>query len=428
VASLLGQYVGFIMDQTEDTPHHTGTLIIEPDRIVLEIPLLAPVTDAYDAWFQDDEAMPSELFFRNDKHNFYLTGLRFNYHRSQMTGGFGLGRATVDRVVNMGLSATSFELVNGLHSDLDGLPGWFGGSSISLGFEGVTEGGQIVTIKGTPQPATPIPDIPELTFAPDFEFKSHKGNQQFEMSQAVSLETKYEEPTEWGIHARLHRAIQDLVCIAYWHPCNLVAASAQHQNDPHMTAGGQDRGKAWRPAFTPDFGRRSAGQAPVPLPSNRRPLFRFIDIGAEGVAQWWAEYDQLGKAMWVLSASLFRSGGTVEVRLLQVATALEALGYYLATSSKERNDNFVPTVQRVVDRTDCARDEVLKGRTPEEWAIEFNTAYKGVKHANHALPGGINAYNCAKEGELLARLWLARHLGVSREFLDEKLTQKNYSH
>jgi hypothetical protein len=55
-----------------------------------------------------------------------------------------------------------------------------------------------------------------------------------------------------------------------------------------------------------------------------------------------------------------------------------------------------------------------------DWAAAFNKAYIGVKHADKPSPGGQDVYDRASEGVLLARLWLARHLGVQREVLENR--------
>jgi hypothetical protein len=58
--------------------------------------------------------------------------------------------------------------------------------------------------------------------------------------------------------------------------------------------------------------------------------------------------------------------------------------------------------------------------TASAWATAFNRAYLGVKHADNPQPNVDDAYNRAREGALLARLWLARHLGVDRVELESR--------
>lgn len=420
MSKLLGQYVGFIFDQTDETPHHTGVLEVGPDRIALEVPLLESVTDAHDAWFAT-QAMPDHLYFRNHKDAFYITGLQVTQRTVNYPSGHGIGRATAERIVKTAGGSTSFADVNGVRSELDGLPAWVGGNSgIELSIEPHPDNDawfRSVGFKGTEQEPLEVPAIEGLSFANHFNFTADEPNQVYSMSHALNIETMFTAPGDWSSHTRIHQAIQDLVSLAYWHPCDLRAIDVHHQDE---TLSGRP---VWRPTFTPSFGRRAVGQSLPPLPGGARPLFAYEDIQTSGLERWWNTYDELQKAMQALSASLFRTGGTVEGQLLQVATALEHLGFYLATSKGQQRANFEPTVQRVIDSTDCGPSlerKVLKGRTPEQWAADFNKAYKGVKHADNQLPDGLTSYNCADEGAWLARLWLARFLGTDSAALDQR--------
>ena len=133
--------------------------------------------------------------------------------------------------------------------------------------------------------------------------------------------------------------------------------------------------------------------------------------------------------MWVLSASLFRGGGTVEVQLLQVGTALEALGREVALRSGrlqvgkfDKTFHFETALVEVGNDTDCSLTKVLAGLPDiDAWAKAFNTAYKGVKHADKPLPDPKEAYFRADQGAWLARLWLARHLGTDRATLESRV-------
>lgn len=420
MSELIGEHQGFIFDQSDETPHHTGSLIVEFGSIALEVPLLAPVTDAHDAWFAKGE-LPNELFFRNHQHAFYLAGLQFKQRTVNIPSGHGIGRATADRIVKTAGASTSFAKINGLRGELDGLPAWVGGDSgIELSLESHPDNEswlRSVGIKGTEQPPLLVPGIEGLSFANHFKFTATQANQTYWMSHAVNIETMFTDPVDWSGHTRTHQAIQDLVSLAYWHPCDLRAIDVHHQDETFS-----DR-PVWRPTFTPSFGRRAGGQSLPHLPSGARPLFTYQDIQAGGLERWWTNYDELQKAMQVLAASLFRVGGTVEVQLLQVATALEHLGFFLATSRTQQRANFEPTVQRVIDSTDCAQSlerKVLKGRSSKQWAADFNKAYKGVKHADNQLPDGLTSYNCADEGAWLARLWLARFLDTDAAVVDQR--------
>jgi hypothetical protein len=148
------------------------------------------------------------------------------------------------------------------------------------------------------------------------------------------------------------------------------------------------------------------------LPANRLPLFAFRDIGVRGVSKWMSEYETLGRPMWTLAATVFQTGATVELRLLQVGAALEALGYRLA-GSPTKPLNFIEYLHTIAENTAADLSNVY-GTQPQvdSWALAFNAAYKGVKHADNPLPTPDVAAQMAQSGSLLARVWLAHHLAA----------------
>lgn len=423
-----GSHVGYIFDGNDSTPHIAAMLTVEFDSITLEVPLLADLTAPYDAWFTEGPP-PEHLIFRNAEESFSLSGLSVRRHKRNWGFGHGVGILEADRIVRSGLNDARYTAINGLQSEIVGLPWWIAPDVFTYKHHTDAEG----RITGadfhlTSTPAIQIPGVPGLTLTPTFDFDHDWANGRHEMFEFVVVQTEFESLTGWHIHHRLQRALQDLVSISFWHPCNLSVKRVLHADDPERTIDGTSHGTTWRRATVSGFGRRAKGQRVRTIAKNKdRPLFAFADIGIEGVAKWYREYDELGQAMWILSASLFREGGTVEVRLLQVGTALEALGYELAIRggrlTKGKRDpsfTFAKALELVVKSTDCNLNKVLKGQSPADWAQLFNSSYKGVKHADNPLPDGSDAYHRAEEGALLARLWLALHLGVPKDQLAER--------
>lgn len=200
------------------------------------------------------------------------------------------------------------------------------------------------------------------------------------------------------------------------------------RSDDSATAmSGESMGEVWRPAWVPGGGRPDvAGRES--LPENRLPLFVYDDIGQAGLQRWLDDYDRYGRVFWILTASLYQQHQVIEPRLLQIGTALEALGYRIASeagalaSAKAKKDfSYVDALTAVAQDTNCSLELVTgKDRDIQSWAAAFNASFKGVKHADNALPDPSIALDLADDGVALIRLWLASHLGVPRSELDQR--------
>jgi hypothetical protein len=257
VKDIQGHHVGFIFDGTEDTPHHSAMLQVDLDSIILEVPLLETVTDAYSEWFKDDAALPSELVFSNIDHTFHISGLRFKQHKTSWTGSHGVGRIEADRIVKTGIKAPPYSTINALQTTLVGLPGFIAPEVFSFTLE--FDNNQIKKVSGylEHKARTSVPDVPEIALVPGFTFSPDTANLRHVFAETMNIETRFTTPTKWTDHARLHRKMQDLVSLAYWHPCDLQVTAAQREDDPELSLGGKDFGLAWRPTIVPEFGRRS---------------------------------------------------------------------------------------------------------------------------------------------------------------------------
>lgn len=421
---------GFVIDGVPNTPHLAAVLHADPDGIRLEIPLLKGVTDDHMKWFEDPTAIPNTLWFVDTHGSTCLSGFGSRTLVRNLSRGTGLGTLDVSYFAMTGERRPNYSEINGLSSELVGLPKWLEPNVFSHETNTDESGRlQAATFRVQSRPKVTIPGATGLLLSPHWHTDHDYANRRHAMSETVRVDTRYEEPRSWSEHLRVHRAIQDLIALAFWHPVELVVHSAFRSDDPITTLDGAEWGEEWRTSIAPFSGRRSKGSPTRPLPKNARPLFYFNDIGADGVATWISEYKALGQAMWVLSSSLFRGGGTVEVQLLQVGTALEALGREIALRSgrlkegtDDRSFHFQTALIEVGNDTDCSLDKVLDGLTDiKAWASAFNAAYKGVKHADNALPDPNEAHLRGEQGALLARLWLARHLGADRSRLESRL-------
>jgi len=419
--------IGFLADGDEATPHLAGMLRVEDGQTLIEIPLAEGATGPFAKWFRD-WAAPTSLIFQDGYGAASLSGLRARTHASS---GHAVDRGVLEvgQLVQCGVRAPDFSEVHGVRSEIAGLPRWMEPRVFRLETRTDNDGRiQGATFAVDVVPATAIPGVPGLLLSPSFRTSHEWADGMHSMRETTQVETRFANPRPWAEHIRLHRTLQDLVSLAFWQACDLAIQQAKRDDDPEVTLDDEDHDVQWRAAVVPSAGRGPNSSLLRPLATNRRPLFTFADIGATGVERWYREYGELGQAMWVLAASLFRSGSTIEVQLLQVGVALEALGYELAARSgrvtrgaKDNSFTFETALRTICDSTDCSLDRVLDGDTAEQWATAFNAAYKGVKHADNPLPDPAEAHQRSEQGALLARLWLARHLGAKRDELEKRI-------
>lgn len=430
MAKLPDPRVGFIVDGVSGTPYLAAVLHAGADGILLEIPLFKGVTDDHIGWFEDPSTIPDSLQFIDVHGSTSLSGFRSRNSSQNLSRGGGLGTIEVSYLAMTGVQQPDYSSLHGLSSEIVGLPTWLspGVFTCETELDGAARL-KATTFRVQSRPDVAIPGVPCVLLSPHWNTEHDYANGSHTMRETVRVETHFEVAGSWAQHLRLHRAIQDLIALAFWHPTGLVVQNALRIDDPITTMDGKEWGEEWKTAMAPLSGRRSKGSPDRPLPKGNRPLFYFDDIGAGGVAKWMSEYDVLGQAMWVLSASLFRGGGTVEVQLLQVGTALEALGREIAlrsgrlvTGQFDKTFHFETALVEVGNDTDCSLAKILAGlQGIEDWAKAFNAAYKGVKHADNALPNPEEAYLRSEQGALLARIWLARHLGADRSQLESRM-------
>jgi hypothetical protein len=322
IKSLLGTHVGFIYDGRAETPNQSAMLTIEADQIVLEVPLLG-AAEPYDAWFQVNARLPEDLLFRNVSTAIHLSGLEFGGYQRGIGSQHARGFLRCRRLVEAGARAIGYRQIHGLHTELVGLPAWIKPAVFTEDVE-TNEESRVtaVTHRAERRDRLEVTGMPCLSLAPHFETAHDYPNGEHSIRETMAIQTKYSDLQSWEVHSREHRALQDLVSLAFWHPCNLSVEKALHLEDQLATLDGEGHGFEWRAAFVPVFGRRARGLPIRPIPQSRFSLFTYEDIGKEGLAKWYEEFDDLKKSMGVLSASLFRQGPTVEVMMLQVAVAL----------------------------------------------------------------------------------------------------------
>lgn len=396
--------IGFFYDQNESTPHVAAMLRTTAAAITLEIPLLRGVSDMFENWFQTPFAEVPSLVFRDIFGKESLNSLRYLTHDQTFPNGMGRGVLSVGQMVHCEATVSDYSEPKGVRSEIRGLPRWMRPKVFSSVYSqdeySLISG---VTFEVERAPSVTVSSVPTLRLAPHFS-TSHRWSEGIHtMRETMQVETVFEAPGAWRDHVQIHRTMQDLVSLAFWQPCALTVVSACNDEDSgdSLLLDSPPGSNRWREAMMPSAGRRvSLGQS-VDL-GDSIPLFDYDDIGADGISKWFDEYSQLGQTMWVLAASLFRSGGIVEVQLLQVGTALEALGYELAAREQllvrgsKTTFSFEKALQLVCDSVGCSLERLLGGETTVAWTKSFNRTYKGVKHADNPFPDPNDAERYAE--------------------------------
>lgn len=417
--------VGFVIDGDPNTPYVGAMLSVSDDEILLSMPLAQGVFSDYEKWFEDQP--PGVIHFVSSEGTVSLSQLQIR-SRKDRDPGIGTGVLSVGVLVESGPREPGYETIEGLRTEIVGLGKWMPPQTFQSDFQSDSEGRlQAISYRVTRQPTVPVASIRGLSLTPHFTaWADNEVDGLWHMFESTQVETRFPDPTDWHDHLRYHLSIQDLVCLAFGAACRLEVVTALRSDDPEMTLDGTvHEGAVWREATVPRVGRGAISKPEsIEGLKNRMPLFRFSDIGDKGLELWLKERDDLGKAFKVLAASFFRRGGTFEDRLLQIGASLEGLAHYIDTRargvpiSSKSVMSYPSGLINIVNDTDADLDLILDGRTAQQWAVGFNQAYKGVKHADNPWPDVKDSFNFAREGSALARLWLARFLGVDRQAVD----------
>lgn len=417
--------IGHLYDGLEETPHIAAQLSRTPDEVRLELSLLSGVTDFHEGWFKNRQ-VPSHLQFRDTAGGVALAGCRFGGYNQSLAHGQARGIVWAEQAI-IGADVYDYSTVTGVRSAIDGLARWTSLSSVSDKRKYNDENRlKAVTLKARSKPAIVIGGEPELSLTPYFHISTDKANGTTFIHEQALVQTLTDKPASWQEHLRPHRALQDLLALAYWWPCGLNVTHAQREDDPYLLMDGESLGSRWLEAVVPQAGRRPFKDAP--LPAAQQPLFVLADISPAGVAKWINEYEPLGRPMWPLASLAYQGNIPIQARLLQVATALEMLGYELTrpdgagNTSPGKKQNFVPYLELIVRTVGHKGAEVVSKGHPDasSWIAAFNQAYKGVKHADNAATVFPDAVEMVKTGSLLGRLWLGIHLGADPEVLADR--------
>lgn len=335
----------------------------------------------------------------------------------------------------------AYESVNGMSSFLEGFVQWSGVQVFEQTLEFQEgKGFSSTTLKASLVDAIDLGSEFSASASSGFQGPGYSAGYQGELTyrDSTKLRTYTSELRTWEEHQRVHRMFQDLMCLVYNYPCSMELESVVREDDQPELAASTDQ-KLWVDAFASVFGRQRHFDPKKDF-SKAGPLFLLEDADRDLIAEWIDDYEKWSRPTWIAVETIFQPHLAAESRLIQIGVALEALGY--AIWLYDENDGYASECEkagkshgcdfigcnkpnapryfaRVAEKLPWADLGISEEPDAETWAIEFNEVYKGCKHADNPLPGGLEAYKRAKQGLAVIRCWLAKKLGVSDEMLIE---------
>lgn len=372
----------------------------------------------------DGRQIPEPLILR-DGNGWLTLAEGYTAGASASSLGHSLERLRYSRAIHTGANGVDYAGVNGMTSEIDGLAKWAKlvpvTTQLMLGEEGKRIEG--VSVVAENLDSLPLGGPLDLQLETSYSHNPTPKGGVYTISTALLVRTRSSELESWQTHQQTHRMTQDLMCLVYGKPCGSRLISVMREDDQELPP--TDERRYWRDAYQPSFGR--AVDPDRQLTDDDNPLFFLDEANADLVAKWLSEYSYWSRPTWIAMSALFHRALPVESRLLQVAVALEALGYAIAEKAnpdKKVSGTYEALLKNIFDFLGYEPDAVVgEGGSRDSWCKAFNEAYKGVKHADNDLTEGREAWTRAREGLILIRCWFAAALGVSEALVTQRLQE-----
>lgn len=324
--------------------------------------------------------------------------------------------------VGAGYNGRSYSEVHGMASEVDGLMKWAKLVPVtqSVFFE---ENGRVRSISMEAKNEDPVllGGSLGLRLLTSYRHQPFPTDGRYGFDTSLQVRTRSDELLTWSDHRSTHQLVQDLMTLVYGRPCSSRLVSVMREDDQEREP--VDERRSWREVYEPSFGR---GESTAnTLSPKAEPLFYLDEADPEKIHMWLSESGTWGRATGIAVAALFHGELPVESRLIQVAVALEALGYAIA---RHRHPDqrppraYVSKLDLIFETLGFLPTSVLgAGGSRAAWVTSFTRAYNGVKHADNELTEPLVAWELADQGVDLFRCWLAVYLGVAPEVIDERL-------
>lgn len=324
------------------------------------------------------------------------------------------------RVIRSGNMECDYQEIDGMCTVIDGLAAWVGLSAVETSplFDKESEEIIGVGLNARNKPQLNIGGNFNLTAETSFSHPPRREGNRFSITDEVLLRTHSQDLAPWGDHAAVHRMMQDLLCLVYGKPVGMRLKSIKREDDQEGPVDEESPRRWWRDAYEPHLGRSATAPA-ASLPEDSSPMFLFEDVDLGKMQKWLDEFSHWSRPTWIAVSSMFQEGSVVEVELLQMGVALEALGYAIwkmelegLGNSDERTPQYPQLLNRVTDVALPPQFELRQGMSISNWRIEFNRAFKGAKHADNAAVDPAEAARFSGEAMDLIRYWIAHQIGV----------------
>ncbi|MEY9258570.1 hypothetical protein ABH903_001591 [Brevibacterium epidermidis] len=362
--------------------------------------------------------IPDPLVLRDEKGWLTLTN-GITVGTSASTLGHSLERIRYERAIHAGAKGVDYGEIDGMTSEIEGLAKWASRTPVEtkLSFNQESNGVESVEITARNIDPLPLGGPLSLELITSYSHKPVPENGVYSISTALRVRTRSSQSEHWQTHQQTHRMMQDLMCLVYGKPCDAQLISVMREDDQDQIR--SDGRRFWRDAYEPAFGR--SGDSEAQLSEKAEPLFYLADTDKAQVSQWLLDYSYWSRPTWIAISAIYYPNVPVESLLLQVAVALEALGYAIAKKAAPEQKpklHFVGYLMVIFDFLGYEPPAVVgKNGDRESWCKSFNAAYKGVKHADKDLTESREAWRRMREGLNLFRCWLASALGVPNEVI-----------
>lgn len=344
-----------------------------------------------------------------------------NVGSTASTLGPGVDRIRSRRVIASGTTERSYDEVDGMTSEIDGLASWARMSTVSQKVERAANGHIAVVIRAENPEAIELGGHLSLTLQTAFNHNPVPQGNVFALTDVVSIRTRSTSPIPWSEHAVVHHMLQDLMCLVYGKPCAASVTSVKREDDQPYLSEPDDGKRTWREVYEPTFGRNEAGVEPLDRVGDR-PLFHLQDVDPGKLSAWMDNWHLWSRPTWIAVTTMFQRGTTMEAQLLQMGIALESLGYAIwqqdnKPATSHRTPSFPDLLAHVTDTVGVEHHKLFGEFKADGWRAAFNTAFKGAKHADNPLPDGLTSLEFTNQAMNLIRAWLAVQVGVPRERL-----------
>lgn len=374
---------------------------------------------------QDD--IPHLVLFSSTEIKLNISQIRLAREKSELFSGVGTKTFEVGRVVRTSESI-DHDQVHGMVSELEGFDRWAEQQSISqeLIFKEQLGEPPVAVLKAEVRQPTLLGSSFKVQANAGYLLPSHDPDStSYTIHNVATLRSETEDLRLWSEHQQIHRMVQDLMCLVYSYPCELtIKEILRTDNQPYFQDNHGSEGKYyWHEAYASNFGR-TRHLEPRKQIEDFEPLFKLSDTNPADVESWIENFDKWSRPTWIAVESIFQPHLAAESKMLLMGSALEALGY--AIWLYEEHDGEMPSgrkpsaaryFERVAETLPWSELNISEEETAKEWSEKFNAVYKGCKHADNDIPGGLEAHYRAKQGLLVIRCWLAKKLGIKDETL-----------